>query len=115
MTTLLAMYRRPDGGDDALRTFERGYAERHLPLVARTPGLRSLEIHRVRRSLTGQTDVAVVAQMRFDSWDALKTALTSEPMRAAAETLEEIAPGNVTLLVLDEAPDLLPKSARAGV
>lgn len=108
MTTLLALYRRPDGGDEGLRAFERGYTERHLPLVARTPGLRSLDVHRVRRSLTGQTDVVVVAAMRFDSWDALKAGLASEPMRAAGETLEEIAPGLATLLVLDEAPDLVP-------
>ncbi len=110
MTTLLALYRRPEGGEDGLRRFERDYAERHLPLVSRTPGLRSLDVHRVRRSLTGQTDLAVVAEMRFDSWEALRAGLTSEPMRAAAETLEEIAPGNVTLLVLDEAPDLLPRA-----
>ena len=41
MTTLLALYRRPDGGADALATFERRYRDEHLPLVVRTPGLRS--------------------------------------------------------------------------
>ena len=38
MTTLLALYRRPDGGDEALAEFERRYATEHLPLVAQTPG-----------------------------------------------------------------------------
>ena len=38
MTTLLALYRRPDGGPEAQATFERRYAEEHLPLVAGTPG-----------------------------------------------------------------------------
>ena len=41
MTTLLALYRRPEGGADALATFERRYAAEHLPLVAATPGLRA--------------------------------------------------------------------------
>ena len=41
MTTLLALYRRPEGGPDALAEFERRYATEHLPLVAATPGLRS--------------------------------------------------------------------------
>ncbi len=34
MTTLLALYRRPDGGDDALAEFERRYLAEHIPLVA---------------------------------------------------------------------------------
>ena len=38
MTTLLALYRRPDGGDDALETFERRYRDEHLPLVAGDAG-----------------------------------------------------------------------------
>jgi hypothetical protein len=34
MTTLLALYRRPEGGDEALAEFERRYGAEHLPLVA---------------------------------------------------------------------------------
>ena len=34
MTTLLALYRRPEGGAERLATFERRYATEHLPLVA---------------------------------------------------------------------------------
>ena len=37
MTTLLALYRRPDGGPEALAEFERRYGAEHLPLVAETP------------------------------------------------------------------------------
>ena len=33
MTTLLALYRRPDGGPDAIAEFERRYTDEHLPLV----------------------------------------------------------------------------------
>ena len=39
MTTLLVLYRRPDGGDEALATFERRYRDEHLPLAAGAPGL----------------------------------------------------------------------------
>ena len=38
MTTLLVLYRRPDGGPEALATFERRYTEEHLPLVAGDAG-----------------------------------------------------------------------------
>ncbi len=112
MTTLMALYRRPEGGDDALATFERDYAGQHLPLVAETPGLRSLRVHRVRRSLGGPTDLVLVTEMLFDSWDAVKAGLASEAMKAAGANLETIAPGLSTLLVLDEAPDLLPAPTR---
>ena len=49
MTTLLVLYRRPEGGAEALETFERRYAAEHLPLVAETPGLRATRVQRVQR------------------------------------------------------------------
>jgi uncharacterized protein (TIGR02118 family) len=106
MTTLLALYRRPDGGDEALATFERRYATEHLPLVAATPGLRSTRVQRVSAALGGETDLVLVTAMEFDDRAALDAGLASDAMRAAGRTLREIAPGLPTLLVLEEAPDL---------
>lgn len=108
MTTLHVMYRRPDGGDEALAEFERRYASEHLPLVAQTPGLRSTEIRRVSAALGGETDLILVASMRFDDREALDAGLASDPMRAAARILREIAPGLATFLVLEDAEDLWP-------
>lgn len=106
MTTLLALYRRPDGGSDALATFERRYAREHLPLVARTPGLRETRVWRVAGALGGETDLVLVASMRFDDRSALDAGLASDAMRQAGRVLREIAPGLVTLLVLEDAPEL---------
>ena len=106
MTTLLALYRRPDGGPDALAEFERRYAAEHLPLVAQTPGLRSTRVQRVAEALGGETDLAVITAMEFYDRAALDAGLTSEAMRAAGRNLREIAPGLATLLVLEDAPDL---------
>lgn len=106
MTTLLALYRRPDGGADALATFERRYATEHVPLVAGTPGLRSFEVSRVSGALGGETDLVMVATMRFDDRAALDAGLGSDAMRAAGRNLREIAPGLATLLVLEDAPDI---------
>ena len=100
MTTLLALYRRPDGGPDALAEFERRYAREHLPLVAETPGLRSTKVQRVATGLGGETS------MEFDDRAALDAGLGSDAMRAAGRNLREIAPGLATLLVLEDAPDL---------
>jgi uncharacterized protein (TIGR02118 family) len=106
MTTLLVLYRRPDGGDEALAEFERRYAAEHLPLVAGTPGLRTTEVHRVTEALGGETDLVLVTAMRFDDRASLDAGLTSDAMRAAGRNLREIAPGLATLLVLEDAHDL---------
>jgi uncharacterized protein (TIGR02118 family) len=106
VTTLLALFRRPDGGDDALATLEQRYAREHLPLMAQTPGLRSTRVRRVVQALGGETDLAFVTAMEFDDRAALDAGLASDPSRAAGRNLREIAPGLVTLLVLEDAPDL---------
>ena len=97
MTTLLALYRRPEGGPDAQATFERRYAEEHLPLVAGTPGLRETRVQRIVEALGQETDLVIATTMRFDDRAALDTGLTSDAMRAAGRNLREIAPGLVTL------------------
>lgn len=112
MTTLLALYRRPDGVGDALAAFERAYAETHLPLVAATPGLRSLRVQRVVQGLGAPTELVLVAAMEFDDRAALDDALASDAMRAAGRNLREIAPGLATLLVLESAKELVPDDWR---
>ena len=106
MTTLLVLYRRPDGGADALATFERRYATEHMPLVARTPGLRETRVRRVSEALGAETDLVLVTAMDFDDRAALDEGLASDPMRQAGRNLREIAPGLATFLVLEAAPDL---------
>ena len=105
MTTLLALYRRPDGGDDALATFLRRYRDEHLPLVAQTPGLRSTRVQRVAEALGAETDLVMITAMEFDDRAALDAGLGSEAMRQAGRNLREIAPGLATLLVLEPDAD----------
>jgi uncharacterized protein (TIGR02118 family) len=102
MTTLLALYRRPNGGDEALATFLRRYHGEHLPLVAQTPGLRATRVQRVTGALTGESDVVLVTAMDFDDRAALDAGLASDAMRQAGRNLREIAPGLATLLVVED-------------
>jgi uncharacterized protein (TIGR02118 family) len=107
MTTLLVLYRAPEGGAEALATFESRYRHEHMPLVAQTPGLRATRAWRVQEALGSETDLAVVAALDFDERTALDEGLRSEPMRAAARILREVAPGLATFLVLEDASDLV--------
>lgn len=106
MTTLLALFRAPEGGPDALAEFERRYAAEHLPLIAQTPGLRATRVQRVGEALGGTTELTMITAMDFDDRAALDAGLASDAMRAAGRNLREIAPGLSTLLVLEDAPDL---------
>ena len=106
MTTLLALYRRPEGGQEALAEFERRYAAEHLPLVAETPGLLATKVRRVTEALGGETDLVLITAMEFEDRAAMDTGLASDPMRAAGRNLREIAPGLATFLVLEDAVDL---------
>jgi len=107
MTTLLVLYRRPDGGAEALETFERRYRDEHLPLVAQTPGLRATRVWRVAKALGAGTDVVLACAMDFGDRPELDAGLRSDPMRAAGRILREIAPGLATFFVVEDAPDLL--------
>ena len=103
MTTLLAMFRRPDGDDEALATFLRRYHAEHLPLVAATPGLRATRVQRVEQALGGATDLVLITVMEFDDRAALDAGLASDAMRQAGRNLRDIAPGASTLLILEDA------------
>jgi uncharacterized protein (TIGR02118 family) len=102
MTTLLALFRRPDGGDEALTTFLRRYETEHLPLIAATPGLRATRVQHVSQALGGDSDLVVVTAMDFDDRAALDAGLASDAMRQGGRNLREIAPGLATLLVLED-------------
>ena len=111
MTTLLALYRRPEGGPEALEEFERRYRTEHLPLVAQTPGIEVVRVERVSGALAGETDLVLVTTMEFEDRASLDAGLASDAMRAAGRNLREIAPGLSTLLVLEDADDLLVDAA----
>ena len=107
MTTLLAMFRRPDGGAEGLATFERRYAAEHLPLVATTPGLRATRVQRVGEALGAETDLVLITSMTFDDRASLDAGLASDAMRAAGRNLREIAPGLATLLIVEDVPEMV--------
>jgi uncharacterized protein (TIGR02118 family) len=112
MITLLVHFRRPEGGPNAVAAFERAYAETHLPLIVETPGLRALRVRRVGEALGATTDLILVAEMDFDGRAALDAGLASDAMRAGGRNLRSIAPGLATLLIVEDASELVPAAWR---
>jgi len=100
--TLLALYKRPDGGDEALGAFWRRYREEHMPLIEKVPGLRATRIFNVASHYAGD-DLIAVTNMEFDDQAALEAAMSSDEMRAAGRSLREIAPGLLTLVALESS------------
>ncbi len=100
--TLLAIFKRPDGGDDDLEEFLQRYHEEHLPLIEMVPGLRVTQAERITGHFAGD-DIVVVTRMTFDDRAALDAGMASDEMRVAGRNLREIAPGLLTLVAIDEA------------
>jgi uncharacterized protein (TIGR02118 family) len=101
--TLLALYRRPEGGEQALETFHQRYVDEHVPLMERVPGLTSMTVHHVTHAYS-ETDLVLVTEMAFDDRASLDAAMGSAEMREAGRSIREIAPGLMTLIVLEPSP-----------
>ena len=116
MTTLLALYRRPEGGPDARAIFERRYTAEHLPLVAGTPGLR------VDARPAGDRGARWRDRPHPRHGDGLRRpggarrrSRRRTPCAPPGRNLREIAPGLATLLVLEDvAGDDAAASPRRG-
>jgi uncharacterized protein (TIGR02118 family) len=96
---LIAHYKQP--ADPA--NFDQAYFNTHLPLLTRVPGLEKTVITRFTRSLSGES-FYLITEMYFADKNALKTAMKSPEMAAAAENLNGFAEGLVSMLYGEEQP-----------
>lgn len=101
MIKYVALYRKPADAD----TFDRRYFEEHMPLVAKTPGLARAEVAKVARVfvpgfLTG-AEPYLIAELYFESKDAMKAAFGSPEWQAAGANLTEI--GGMELVAMFSA------------
>ncbi|TLY29067.1 MAG: EthD family reductase [Ignavibacteria bacterium] len=97
MVKLIALYRKPPD----IEAFDSHYHGVHLPLVRKTPGLRKLEITKITGAPIGESRYHVMAEMYYDSLDAMNAANASPEGRAAAKDLMSSAAEFVTLFFGD--------------
>ena len=100
MASLVVLYKTPK---DAA-AFDKYYAETHIPIAKKMPGLRSYEVSRGPvASPGGPTGVHLVATLTFDSMAAIQNAFGSAEGQAAAADVPKFATGGADMLMFDSA------------
>ena len=101
MIKYVALYKQP--ADPA--AFDKGYFESHKPLIDKVPGLVRQEIAKVTRTFVpGFLDGAepyLIAELYFESKEAMKAAFASPEWQAAGANLTEI--GGMDLVAMFSA------------
>ena len=93
MVKLIALYRKPAD----IAAFDKHYFDVHIPLVKKTPGLRKIEVTRITGAPMGETKYHLMAELYYDSVDAMNAANASPEGRASAKDLMSSAADVVTL------------------
>jgi uncharacterized protein (TIGR02118 family) len=98
MARFLVLYNQP--ADPA--AFDRYYFETHVPLAKKIPGMRSFTVNSGKPTMvTGSLSPHLIAELEFDSMEAIQAAMASPEGQAAAADLANFAQAGVTLLVYD--------------
>jgi uncharacterized protein (TIGR02118 family) len=93
MVKLVALYRKPED----VAAFDAHYNGTHLPLTRKVPGLRRLEITRITGAPMGETKFHVMAELYYDSVEAMNAANASPEGKATVRDLMGFAANVVTL------------------
>lgn len=98
MFTVLVLYGQPPDAD----AFEKHYQEKHLPLAAKIPNMKRIDLSRVLGTPDGgQFPYIRTATLYFEDRDSAMAALSSPDGQAAVEDAQDLATGGVTILFAD--------------
>jgi uncharacterized protein (TIGR02118 family) len=93
MIKLIALYRNPSDTTE----FDKHYFEVHIPLIRKFPGLRRLEVTRVTGAPIGEAKFHLMAEMYFDTKDAMDAALASAEGKAVTRDIMSFAADVITV------------------
>jgi uncharacterized protein (TIGR02118 family) len=98
MARLLVMYKTPR--DTA--AFDKHYAEKHVPLAKKIPGVRKFEMSKGGVATPGGPSAYhLVAILHFDDMAAIQNAFASPEGQAAAADAGALATGGVDFFMFD--------------
>ena len=98
MAHVVVMYKTPK--DTA--AFDRYYAETHIPIAKKLPGLRKYEVSRGPVATpAGPSAFHLIATLYFDSMAAVQAAFGSAEGKAAAADVQKFATGGADMILFD--------------
>ena len=86
-----------------MSAFETHYKEIHTPLAKKMPGLKKLEVCRFTGSPGGEPKFYMMAELYFDTKEAMMSALASPEGKAAAKDVMSFASDLIHLMFADLA------------
>ena len=101
MIKLIALYKKPAD----VEAFEEHYANVHLPLIEKLPGLRKTELSRITGAPRGEAPFYLMVEMYFDDMDAYSRAMASEENKAAGRDLMSFAKDIVIMMIAEAYED----------
>lgn len=87
MVKLVVLYKKPAD----VAAFEKHYHEVHTPLAKKMPGLKRLEVAHMTGSPGGEPKFYMMAELYFDSKEAMAAAMSSPEGKAAAKDVMSFA------------------------
>ena len=105
MVKLIALYQKPAD----VEAFEEHYANVHLPLLEKIPGLRKTELSRITGAPRGEAPFYMMYEMYFDDMDAYNRAMASEENKAAGRDLMSFARDIVIMMIAEAYEDQVRK------
>ncbi len=97
MVKLVALYKKPADTD----AFEQHYAEVHLPLMQKVPGIVKTEVTRFFAGPTGEPPFYMMFEAYFSDRASLDIAMKSAENRAAGKDLMSFAKDIVQIMFAD--------------
>lgn len=97
MVKLIALYKKPSDTE----AFDNHYKNKHTPLILKMPGLQKLEVSKITGAIGGEAKFYILAEMYFESEDALNAAMASPEGKAAGKDLMEFAGGLVQMMIAE--------------
>jgi uncharacterized protein (TIGR02118 family) len=99
MVKLVALYKKPAD----VEGFERHYREIHTPLTKKMPGLTRLEVSHFTGAPGGEARFYMMAELYFETSDAMMAALVSPEGKAAAKDVMGFAGDILHMMFADVA------------